>query len=179
MQIDVRDILKASGLAKNVEFESDAEGCGISGDDSECEFTEKFIVTAELTNVKGMIRVKGAVKTGYRTYCARCLKNIRRGIDKAFEYEYVQFGSLGEVTAEDAEVFEYSDKEIDISPAVREAVLLDIPFRHLCGEECLSLCPTCGKDLNEGNCGCVRPEGDIRFEALRALYDKNHGEVIT
>ena len=179
MLIDVRDILKASGLAKAAEFAMDAESCGISTGDADCRFTAPVSVNAELTNVKGMIRVKGAVATSYETYCARCLKTIACEISKPFENEYVQYGSLGEVTAEDAEVFEYSDKEIDISLAIREAVLLEIPFRHLCSEGCLSLCPTCGKDLNEGECSCAQPEGDIRFEALRALYkdegDENDG----
>lgn len=170
MLIDVRDILKASGLSKSVELEFAADGCGISGADTECAFDELFTVKAELSNVKGMIRVKGRVRTGYGAYCARCLKPVRVNLDVALDDEFVQFGSLGPVLAEDAEVYEYSDKEIDIGLAVRNAVLLEIPIRHLCREGCRSLCQVCGKDLNEGECDCGEPPGDIRLAALNAFF---------
>lgn len=173
MLIDVRDILKESGLCKTVELEFTAEGCGISGSDGEAVFSEPFRVKAGLTNIKGIIRVKGSVSTGYDTYCARCLKPLHIKIDSGFDEEYVQYGSLGEVTAEDAEVYEYSDKEVNVGYAVRDAVLLEIPIRHLCGGGCLSLCPLCGKDLNEGKCACAQPVGDMRLAGLGAYFDKN------
>ena len=170
MLVDVRDILKSSGLSKSVELEFAAAGCGITNDENGCVFSESFFVKAELSNIKGMIRAKGTIKSGYETYCARCLKTIHVDIDKEFEEEYVQFGSLSPVTAEEAEVYEYSDKEIDLGRAVRDAVLLDIPIRHLCSEGCMALCPMCGKDLNEGNCGCSQPIGDIRFDVLKDFF---------
>lgn len=178
MHIDVRDILKASGLSKTVELEVTAGGCGLEGAFDGCDFGEPVYITVELSNIKGMIRAKGRVRTGYMTYCARCLKPVHVNVDILLEDEYVPFGSLGAVTAEDAEVYEYSDKEIDISLAVREAVLLEIPIRQLCVEGCLSLCPVCGKDLNEGACDCARPAGDIRLAALNAFFDNDDGEVI-
>ena len=173
MLIDIRDILKLSGLEKTVELEIEAGGCGITDFEKECKFNEPIFVKAELSNIKGIIRAKGDVKTGYDTVCDRCLKPVHMPVHKGFDYEYVQAGSLGEVPAEDAEVFEYTGKEIDIGHAVRDTVLLEIPIRHLCSEGCLSLCPMCGKDLNEGGCGCREPEGDIRFAALKALIDDN------
>jgi len=169
MLIDVRDILKASGLSKTVELEFTADGCGISESDSEFKFNELFKVKAELANVKGMIRVKGHVQTGYDSFCARCLKPVHINLSKDFDDDYVQYGTLGTVLAEDAEAYEYSDKEINIGLAVRDAVLLELPIRHLCSEDCKSLCPICGKDLNEGECGCEQPVGDIRFGVLNAL----------
>ena len=172
MFIDVRDILKTSGLSKTVELEASAPDMGLSDNEGGCEFDEPLRITAELANIRGIVRVKGAIKTAYKSYCARCLKPVRVIVDKRFDDEYVRFGSMGEITAEEAEVFEYSDKEIDISLAVREAVLLEIPIRHLCGEDCRSLCPYCGRDLNEGICGCEKPVGDIRFAALEKLKEK-------
>ena len=171
MLIDVRDILKSSGLSKKIELEFSADACDIKKSDSDCDFSEPLFVKAELSNIKGMIRAKGAVCTGYKTYCARCLKPIHIEIDRSFDNEYVQFGSIAPVSAEDAEVYEYSDKEIDIGISVREAILLDLPIRHLCSDDCLSLCPICGKDLNEGECGCDQPVGDIRFDALKGFFD--------
>ena len=172
MFIDVRDILKASGLSKTVELEFTADGCGISDADAECSFDRPFEMKVELSNVKGMIRVKGRVRTVYEAYCARCLKPVRVPLDAGLDDGFVQIGALGPVSAEDAEVYEYSDKQIDIGLAIRNAVLLDIPIRHLCDEGCMSICQICGKDLNEGGCGCGGPSGDIRMDALKAFFDE-------
>jgi len=169
--IDVRDILKLSGLSKTVDLEFTAGGCDITDFDDGCQFNDLFVVRAELSNIKGIIRAKGSVRTGYDTYCARCLKPVHVAVDKNFDDDYIQYGSLGTIPAEEAEVYEYSDKQIDIGIAVRDTVLLGIPIRHLCSEGCLSLCPACGKDLNEGECGCEQPVGDIRLAGLKAFYE--------
>ncbi len=64
---------------------------------------------------------------------------------------------------------EYSGKEIDLAPAIREQILLQIPSSPLCREDCLGLCPRCGKDLNAGDCGCDRTVMDPRWAALKGL----------
>ena len=63
----------------------------------------------------------------------------------------------------------YKGKEIDLAPAVREQILLFIPSSPLCREDCLGLCPRCGKDLNEGDCGCDRAVMDPRWAALKGI----------
>jgi uncharacterized metal-binding protein YceD (DUF177 family) len=63
----------------------------------------------------------------------------------------------------------YAGKEIDLTPSVREQILLQIPSSPLCGEECKGLCPKCGKDLNEGECGCDRTVMDPRWGALKGI----------
>jgi len=63
----------------------------------------------------------------------------------------------------------YQGKEIDLTPAVREQILLHIPPSPLCKEDCLGLCSRCGKDLNEGDCGCDRAVKDPRWAALKGI----------
>jgi len=63
----------------------------------------------------------------------------------------------------------YAGKEIDLLPAVREQILLYIPSSPLCREDCPGLCPICGKDLNEGKCGCDRAVMDPRWAALKGI----------
>jgi DUF177 domain-containing protein len=63
----------------------------------------------------------------------------------------------------------YAGKEIDLKPAMREQILLQIPAPPLCAEDCKGLCPRCGKDLNEGECGCDRAVMDPRWTALKAI----------
>jgi uncharacterized protein len=63
----------------------------------------------------------------------------------------------------------YAGKEIDLAPAVREQVLLQVPSSPLCREGCLGLCPRCGKNLNDGGCGCDRAAMDPRWAALKGI----------
>ena len=51
---------------------------------------------------------------------------------------------------------------------VPEQVLLELPMKALCRDDCRGLCPTCGADLNAGPCGC-REEGDERLAKLKSL----------
>ena len=52
-----------------------------------------------------------------------------------------------------------------------EQWLLDVPGYALCREDCKGLCPTCGADLNEGECECP-PAADSRWDALRKIDSK-------
>jgi len=66
----------------------------------------------------------------------------------------------------------YAGKELDLSSALREQILLSVPASPLCREDCQGLCPTCGKDLNEGECGCDRAVVDPRWAALKGIQLK-------
>jgi uncharacterized protein len=63
----------------------------------------------------------------------------------------------------------YSGKVIDLSGALREQILLAIPPSPVCEEACKGLCPQCGKDLNQGDCGCERTMIDPRWAALKDM----------
>ena len=60
---------------------------------------------------------------------------------------------------------------VDVTPAVREELVLAAPTFLLCREDCRGLCPRCGQDLNAGPCEC-RPATDSRWQGLAALKDK-------
>jgi uncharacterized protein len=172
MLVDIRDLLRDKGLGKkDVSCGIAADECGI--DDLDCSFGVPIEVTAELTNINGMIRAKGRLHAEYDTFCARCLKPLRCEIDKEFDEE---FAAAGAVREQDA-MYAYSDKEIDLNPMVRDAVLLEIPIRHLCRPDCKSLCPKCGKDLNEGECGCRSDEYIGQFEALKGYYSQRETNI--
>ena len=61
------------------------------------------------------------------------------------------------------------NETIDIDELVREQVLLAVPERSLCQEDCKGLCPTCGADRNLKECGCESVEADPRWAALKNL----------
>ena len=63
----------------------------------------------------------------------------------------------------------YSGKVVDLSGPLREQILLAIPPSPVCEEACKGLCPQCGKDLNQGDCGCERTVIDPRWAVLKDM----------
>ena len=61
----------------------------------------------------------------------------------------------------------------DILPHVREAVILELPMRYLCSEECKGLCARCGANLNRGRCACGESEDDERWAPLKKLLNND------
>ncbi|MGH7769034.1 MAG: YceD family protein, partial [Candidatus Binatia bacterium] len=61
------------------------------------------------------------------------------------------------------------EEEIQLTPLVREQVLLALPTRPLCDENCRGLCPKCGVDLNENSCRCSSSKGDPRMAFFRDM----------
>jgi uncharacterized protein len=60
---------------------------------------------------------------------------------------------------------------VDVTPAVREELILAVPQYVVCRDDCRGLCPSCGHDLNASPCGCA-PATDLRWQALAALKGK-------
>jgi uncharacterized protein len=73
----------------------------------------------------------------------------------------------GSFAPEDAEEDTYSGKVVDLDPIVREQILLALPGYPVCDEGCKGLCPVCGANLNERDCGCDRRVPDPRWAGLK------------
>lgn len=131
------------------------------------------------------IRVKGRITGSIRMECTRCLEEYRQGITIEVDEFYRRPGLVAtaedgrrlprgvEVPEEDAYVID--EGTIDLNVLLNDAVLLSIPMKHLCREDCRGLCQVCGANLNQAACGCVVEDIDPRLEALRALLDREEG----
>jgi uncharacterized protein len=81
----------------------------------------------------------------------------------------VDVQELFEATPREGESYPLGHDRVDLEPLARESLILDLPLVPLCREDCRGLCPTCGKDLNEGHCGCLPAAADVRWAALDVL----------
>ena len=126
------------------------------------------------------IRVQGELSTRVEVACARCLEPVERDIERNFDLLYRPLGTDAgreeiSVTTAEAEIGYYTGDGLLLEDVVREQVLLAVPIKIVCREECHGLCPHCGKNLNEGSCDCAVEQSDPRWNALRGLRDKlNH-----
>ncbi len=106
---------------------------------------EQFEVSApvhyelHIKAVSGGALVEGRLSTEISGVCGRCLKPVRRPVVCGQLCLFVEIAGMDEV---------------DISEDVRSEMLLELPMNLLCSSECKGLCPHCGADLNQGECGC-------------------------
>ena len=115
---------------------------------------------------------EGSLKTRTGAICARCAEEFDSSTDRPFRF-VLSPKSVGydsdTLRAEDLEFSLYEGEEVDLGPLIREQVLLALPTRPLCRDDCRGLCPQCGINLNHAECGCRVETFDPRLEALRSL----------
>jgi uncharacterized protein len=106
--------------------------------------------------------------------CDRCAEEYVRPINAVFDLVYT-WTETERSTEEGEDLYVLGDgqKVIDVSDAVREYVLLGVPIKNLCRDDCRGLCAVCGTNLNERLCGCTPDEVDVRWSALQNLASQN------
>lgn len=102
--------------------------------------------------------------------CDRCLADIDKKLYGELTIIYTEDEHLwGEGADEDIRLVPKDGNKIDLTGDIRDAILLTIPTKQLCSEECKGLCPRCGINFNEESCSCKSEEVDPRWEALKKL----------
>lgn len=126
--------------------------------------------------------VDGWVDLTIRLSCTRCLKDFEQPLHVQLDERFVP--TIDVVTGmplpqnDEDDVFPIDDHHlVDLTDAIRQRVLLDIPMVTLCSEACAGLCAQCGKDLNLGPCDC-QPEVDSRMNVLKTLLQDHHFESV-
>ncbi len=103
--------------------------------------------------------------------CSRCLEEIPYPVSIKV-MEEIDFGHM-----EEEEEFPYlEDKVLDLDMLIFDEIVPKLPTRVLCREDCKGLCPVCGTNLNEKECGCDRKVADPRMAAIQDIF-KNFKEV--
>jgi len=116
---------------------------------------------------------EGELEASTGALCARCAEEFDSEIERPFRFIMTPRSMADEIGAaaepDDGEYGVYDGDEVDLSPLIREEVLLALPTRPLCREDCRGLCPRCGTNLNQDECRCPEPAGDPRLAVLRSL----------
>jgi uncharacterized protein len=123
------------------------------------------------------IRVQGDLSTSLELPCARCLEPVVRDVARTFDLLYRPLGTDAgneelSVTAVEAEVGYYEGDGLLLEDVLREQVLLAVPLKVTCREDCKGLCPVCGKNRNSELCSCEQQLQDPRWSALKEIREK-------
>lgn len=127
--------------------------------------------------------LEGQVSGALGLECGRCLSRYGMPLHESFRVVLEPAGERvpaepeaaaalardGLCLGEDIETGWFRGRELDLGPFLREVVTLAIPVHPVCREDCRGLCPQCGADRNQGECGCEEVRPASPFAALGAL----------
>ena len=170
MRIEVENLTAAATPFEHTyrpeEIDLEEEGASVVADAA---------VRGGATRKGEQVRLRGEIKTEVELLCDRCAAPERAPLavefDTSFvpqEVEAVKAENV-ELQAEDLLLSSYEGDAVDLDELVREQILLALPSRYLCREDCKGLCQKCGANLNDGHCSCEQGEVDPRWAALADL----------
>lgn len=173
MRLNVHEIEDA---AKCLVYEEPTESLTtllMHGDVCDFDFPSAADVQMEYYRSGQELFFQGHVSGPVVGHCARCLEQYPFELETDFSVVLVPRGEMGtkesELTKDEVDLSTYEGDEVDLSPLVREQIILALPTRPLCKESCAGLCPTCGANRNVERCQCAESAGDLRRAALRNL----------
>jgi uncharacterized protein len=128
-------------------------------------------ISGTVSQKNGIPAVGYMTETGFTAQCARCGKDTE---------QYIEFDGEGyiidksEEDKDDGERFYVTETDgiLDLDDFIVEFLGVHVPYRYLCSEDCEGLCHKCGKDLNEGKCGCPQKEKNPAFGILDDFFEK-------
>ena len=131
-------------------------------------------ISGRLVRDGNKILLKGNLSAIAQVDCDRCLRAVEVPIESELNLWYVtvqDYESLPATALEDEDLAlsVFDGEAVDIDEVVREQVLLAVPLRAVCREDCKGLCPVCGTDRNLKNCDCRTTETDARWAGLGDL----------
>ncbi len=127
------------------------------------------------------IYIKVTVRSIAHFLCDRCLREFDQDLsgDLQLYFEVVPIGSHGQLVegVEDSldnsvRIYHPNNKVIDLTQDILATLVLMIPMKVLCSEDCKGLCPGCGSDLSVDPCVCVIEKIDPQWEDLKRILNK-------
>ena len=167
MRIEVENLTAAATPFEHTyrpeEIDLDEEGAQVVADAA---------VRGGATRKGEQVRLRGEIRTEVELLCDRCAAPERAPLAVEFDTSFIPLeveavkAENVELQAEDLILAAYEGDAVDLDELVREQILLALPSRHLCREDCKGLCQKCGANLNARDCSCEQGEVDPRWAAL-------------
>lgn len=134
-----------------------------------------------LKEAGGTIMANGILKTDVSLTCSRCLSSFTQHVNQKFAEVYRphrDFNRLDPEDREEEQAFAIDENKIDLTPLLTQTLVLAVPFKPLCREECKGLCPVCGEALENGaHDHGETDEEEAGYKAALKQYLKEHPEI--
>lgn len=131
-------------------------------------FADPVILTGRVYLRADVVSLDAYVTAVYTGICDRCGRDIRKECRIRISRDIVT--DLANEDNDDFIVAE--DMQLDLKELALSEIILNLPMKQLCSDDCKGVCQKCGANLNDGDCGCVTKEIDPRLSALQDLLNQ-------
>ena len=164
MIIDLKRIFVNDNSSLPIEYSLDLSDVEYSG---EFPLKNPVSINGTVSNKSSLIRFEAVISFEYNSPCHRCgtetVKNHTVKVDKSLATS---------IEGDDSDtILLVPDMKLDIDEFLYSEVLVSLPTKHLCSDDCKGICSKCGKNLNQGKCDCPEKEIDPRLSALADLLN--------
>ena len=163
MRLDLREIIAAPGASLPFSCELETQGLDFPAVRA---YRQKPRADGRVSNDAGVLHLSGTLRADMLCVCDRCGAEFPSVKETPLAATIVE-----EESEEFPELFLLDGNELDLDELLATCFILDMESKFLCREDCKGLCGVCGKNLNDGPCGC-RKQTDPRFAVLEQLLDK-------
>jgi uncharacterized protein len=125
------------------------------------------------------VLIRGHLKAVLEIECSRCVDRVSFPLDidfrhtlRPYDKKLSNFKEV-ELHTEDLEFGHYEDDFVELGPIIEEHIVLSLPMKPLCRDDCKGLCPRCGSNLNESSCSCSEKDTASRFDGLKDFVSHN------
>lgn len=137
------------------------------------EFSHPIHILHDFNKVGDEVFIKTSLSTQVDLSCDVCLDDFTLDIDDMVEIVLTKDKELVEREQEDVYLIADSTTQVDITDSVRQSLLLAMPLKKECREDCKGLCPHCGVNLNHDHCSCTNENVDPRWAGLKNINFDN------
>ena len=164
MKVQISDIISGRDRNKKIDYNFEMSQFKFEGDIinpiGSCQVVGKILSDSDIFILDAKIKVD------LEMICSRCLETFIYPIDIDIEERF----TTNSASQDDEAVVVYDDV-LDITEIVETIIISTIPIKRICKDDCKGLCQECGCNLNFNTCSCNNEDVDIRFEALKGLFD--------
>lgn len=168
MRLELAGIIEHPGRSLPFDYTIDLSDLEIN---FQKPFTKPLEVRGEVRNTAGVLELWAEVDGEMEFDCSRCAEHTVAPYSLDVETTLTRELANPDDFANVDVVLLDGDLSFELDEVIRDAAILESDMLFLCREDCKGVCPTCGKNLNDGPCDC-KPETDPRLAALQSLLDE-------
>ena len=162
--LDLRKAFITNEYSAPVEYKLDLSDVEYSG---VFPLKQPISVVGEVANNAGVVTLSIHYSVCYEAPCDRCGELSAEVID----VDITHILATNIENEDNDDIILVANMELNLDELCRNDVLLHIPMKHLCRKNCKGMCSVCGKNLNDGECDCIKKEIDPRLQALADLLN--------
>ncbi len=164
MKVQISDIISGKDRNRKIDYNFEIPPFKFEGDiiksRNSCQVVGKILSDSDI------LILNAKIKVDLEMICSRCLDTFIYPIDIDIEERFTTNS-----TSQDDEAVVVYDDVLNITEIVETIIISTIPIKRICKDDCKGLCQECGCNLNFNTCSCNNEDVDIRFEALKGLFD--------